>query len=104
VKGLLKGISENMTIGVLSRHQEYLAEFEIAFKGDERVRVLDVKEAQGVEFDVVCMVGVEETTFRASDDQPEQQRILKNLLYIGLTRAMTELHILGTSKLKKFSY
>ncbi len=102
VKKLVVNLDGAQTIGVLARHEEYLKEFKEEFKNEKQVRVFGIKESQGVEFDIVCLVGVEENTFIAPEDHPEKQRILKNLLYIALTRAMTELHILGRSKLKRF--
>ncbi|PJE77023.1 hypothetical protein COV05_01215 [Candidatus Uhrbacteria bacterium CG10_big_fil_rev_8_21_14_0_10_48_16] len=98
---LAETLEDGQTIGVLSRHRAYLEPFVSAFKDNNSIRVFDIKEAQGVEFDIVCLVGVQKDTFTAPEDHPEKQRILKNLLYIALTRAMSELHILGKEKLKK---
>ncbi|NQV90155.1 ATP-binding domain-containing protein [Candidatus Uhrbacteria bacterium] len=95
-------LEANQTVGVLARNETYLSEFKLAFAQNENVHVLDIKEAQGVEFDVVCLVGVENNLFRDPEGTPEKQRILKNLLYIALTRAMSELHVLGRTKLHRF--
>jgi DNA helicase IV len=102
VDNLIKSLEGNQTIGVLSRHQEYLSEFEKAFEKEKNVRIFDIKESQGVEFDIVCLVGVDEHAFIDNEGDTEKQRILKNLLYIALTRAMTQLYVLGKEKLKRF--
>ena len=63
-------------------------------------------ESQGVEFDLVFLVGVKKESFVVShhiDILPihteERKRMQKDLLYVALTRAITELHILGRDKL-----
>ena len=63
-------------------------------------------EAQGVEFDVVCLVGVNADllTLPAYENMPpdfiaEKKRTKKDLLYVAMTRAISELHILGQQKL-----
>ena len=65
-----------------------------------------MRESQGVEFDLVCIVGIHHDTFTVThtiDTLPshieERKRIERDLLYIALTRAITELHILGKGKL-----
>ena len=42
---------------------------------------------------------MEYTTFEHIE---ERKRIQKDLLYVALTRAINELHILGTNNLEKF--
>ncbi len=67
---------------------------------------MSVNEAQGVEFDTVCMVGVREDMFKIqyendlSEYMEEKRRINKDLLYVALTRAMSSLHIIGGCLLK----
>lgn len=59
-------------------------------------------ESQGVEFDLVFLVGIQSSLFEITkniDTLPEhieeRKRMQKDLLYVALTRAITELHILG---------
>lgn len=66
---------------------------------------MTMNEAQGVEFDIVFLVGTSRDTFNvASENLPEKlasekQRINRDLLYVALTRAISELQVLGTEKL-----
>ena len=67
-----------------------------------------MNEAQGVEFDLVCIVGIKQNTFKVPDyidvspeHIEERKRMQKDLLYIALTRAITELHVLGNKKLSE---
>lgn len=94
------------SVGILAKDQKYLTEFEKVFKGNEKVHVMTMNEAQGVEFDVVFIVGISEDTFNVSFDEQvssslieEKKRINKDLLYVALTRAISELHVLGREKL-----
>ena len=72
---------------------------------NKNVHVLTMLEAQGVEFDLVCLVGIKKETSIAEKGNispkhvEERKRMQKDLLYVALTRAITELHILGTEKL-----
>ena len=63
-------------------------------------------ESQGVEFDIVFIVGVNKKSFEIKHDVDvlpkhidERKRMQKDLLYVALTRAITELHILGEDTL-----
>lgn len=96
------------SIGVLSKQESYLDTFREAFKDNKNVHVLTMNESQGVEFDLVCIVGVNNETFSVTnhdDVLPEHinERTLmqRDLLYVALTRAITELHILGSKKLEE---
>ena len=60
-------------------------------------------ESQGVEFDLVCLVGMNKESFAGThyvnalpEHMEERRRMQKDLLYVALTRAITELHVLGT--------
>lgn len=93
----------NATVGILSKNKNYLSSFKEFFGSQENIFCLSFQEAQGVEFDAVFIVGVEKEMF-GLQNIPEQiadevKKIQKDLLYVALTRAMTELHILGSNKL-----
>ena len=60
------------------------------------VTLMTLHAAKGLEFPVVCMVGMEETIFphsRALYDQSEMEEE-RRLCYVGMTRAREELHLL----------
>ena len=94
------------SVGVLAKDEKYLLEFKKAFTANDKVHVMTMNEAQGVEFDAVFIVGIDKNTFTLSFDDgvsesliKEKKRINRDLLYVALTRAISELHILGRKKL-----
>ena len=98
---------EKGSVGILSKDELYLIPFKQEFAEEKNIHVLTMLESQGVEFDLVVIVGVNKNSFEIKhsiDVLPshleERNRMQKDLLYVALTRAITELHILGTSKLK----
>jgi DNA helicase IV len=99
----------NGSIGILAKEESYLADFKKEFADMKNIHTLTMLEAQGVEFDFVCFVGIKKESFDIAhnvDVLPahieERKRMQKDLLYVALTRAITELHILGPDKLEKF--
>ncbi len=92
--------NSDVVIGVISKSANYLKAFREQLVAYTNVHVLSIYEAQGVEFDIVCLVGMDDATFAVSDmyDKSlttERERVNKDLLYVALTRAMSELHVLG---------
>ena len=68
--------------------------------------VITMLESQGVEFDLVCIVGINKNSFTVthvsdteSEHLAERNRMQKDLLYVALTRAISELHVLGSAQL-----
>lgn len=108
--GHIKGVLlkyQNGSIGILAKDEFYLMNFKKEFADNKNIHVLTMLEAQGVEFDFVCLVGIEEKSFNVTHfvdtslkHIEERKRIQKDLLYVALTRAITELHILGSEKLR----
>jgi len=101
--------SEFRSIGIITKEQDYLAKFKNTFSAQEKIHIMTMDEAQGVEFDIVFLVGINNELFTINytheishDFRKEKERINKDLLYIALTRAISELHILGKDKLKIF--
>jgi len=101
IKGYRKG-----TIGIILKNDIYLTQFKNEFNNIENIHVLTMLESQGVEFDIVFIAGIDEASFKIdhcvdvlSEHLKERKRIQKDLLYVALTRAITELHILGKEKL-----
>jgi DNA helicase IV len=108
VEDLLRGAG-GRSVGVLAKNEEYLLSFREVFKDREDVRVFTIEESQGVEFDIVCLVGVNRKDWEVSGSglseefANEKRKILGDLLYIALTRAISELHVLGRHKLREIS-
>jgi DNA helicase IV len=75
--------------GMLETYRDYFAE-------DPSVHCLTMREAQGVEFDlVVLLVGEDDgVDWEDADLAAEQLKVGRDLMYVALTRAMTELHVL----------
>ena len=95
------------SVGILAKSESYLAPFKEAFKNNKNIHPLTMNESQGVEFDLVCIVGINSETFKVTHHEDilpehikERTSMQKDLLYVALTRAITELHILGSSNLK----
>jgi len=94
-----------VSVGVLS-HNERLLDLARQRLGDyDKVKIMPLIDSQGVEFDTVFLIGVDDGLLSA-DDLPEEVRsevlkIKKDLLYIALTRAMNGLHVLGEKRLSE---
>jgi DNA helicase IV len=91
-------------IGVLAKDREYLEEFKKEFAHNQKVHCLSMQEAQGVEFEIVCLVGMSQQSFSVDglpqDIVNEIKKIQRDLLYVALTRAMSELYVMGTVSLQ----
>lgn len=90
----------DVSIGILAQERDYLAPYEEEFKDLNNVRIMPIHEAQGVEFDAVFLLGIDEHLLK--NDLPEEsldeqgrefRRISRDLLYIAMTRAMNELYV-----------
>jgi DNA helicase IV len=98
---------ENGSIGILAKDEASLIFLKQEFSNQKNIHVLTMLESQGVEFDLVFLVGIHKSSFEVThhtDILPEhieeRKRIQRDLLYVALTRAITELHVLGKDKLK----
>jgi len=95
------------TVGILAKDNVYVKEFEYLSELRDNVHVLSIHEAQGVEFDMVCLVGVDVEMFETNYDEQfkkykaEKQQMNWDLLYVGLTRAMNTLVISGSARLSE---
>ena len=87
----------------MTQNKKYLRAFTEEFKNNPQVHALTLPEAQGVEFEIVCLVGVNENWLDIADLpnelKKENQKIQRDLLYVALTRAINEMHVMGTVKL-----
>lgn len=102
-----KIIAENpeKLIAIIAQERKDLEIYE-ALRNEKHVHVMTMIASQGVEFDVVCVVGVHVNMFRVNKNfSPEQQAQLRTIhrdvLYVGLTRAREQLFVLGTTKLSE---
>lgn len=87
-------------LGIIARDPEEIVTYRDYFAANESVRCMTMREAQGVEFDVVVLVGLNDALSVELDAvHPdfafERQRVNRDLLYVALTRAMRELHVVG---------
>ena len=97
---------ENGSIGILAKDESHLTDFKEEFVGKKNIHILTMLEAQGVEFDLVFLVGIRKSSFVITHHEDilpehleERKRMQNDLLYVALTRAITELHILGEERL-----
>lgn len=94
---LLKGMEEHAASG--QTLQDYLEQVALvtdldAYDGQtDRVTLMTLHAAKGLEFPIVFMTGMEEGLFphaRVADDDFEEER---RLCYVGMTRAMKKLYL-----------
>jgi DNA helicase IV len=105
VQGLIdstKGI-----IGIIARGAKDLVLLREKYQNNERIRLMTMAESQGVEFDTVCIIGITKEMYSTAhlvalptEFVEEKKRIARDLLYVALTRAIGELHIIGSCTLK----
>ncbi len=94
------------SLGILAKEDEYLSDFRQAFLVNQKIHVMTMNEAQGVEFDVVILVGIGQDAsvdyayMKDVELAEGKKRIEKDLLYVALTRAIFELHVMGKEKLE----
>jgi len=96
------------SIGVLSKNIEGIEFLKGRLPTDKKVHICTIIESQGVEFDLVCIVGEWKELFKLEDAHTlsldfilEKKRIHQDLLYVALTRASEEMHIIGDSLLSE---
>ncbi|MHB1865424.1 MAG: ATP-dependent helicase [Candidatus Saccharimonadales bacterium] len=104
VKELLSVASEYQEIGLAGFLEEValISDIDSANFSNDQVTLMTVHAAKGLEFQVVYMVGMEETIFphsRALYDQSDMEEE-RRLCYVGMTRAKQELYMTyATSRL-----
>ncbi len=72
---------------------------------DQKVTLMTLHAAKGLEFPVVFMVGMEEGVFphaRVFESGPEELEEERRLCYVGMTRARQELHLTYASSRMQF--
>lgn len=98
--------NKKFVVGIISKQQEYLDNYKNKFANNSKVKIMTINEAQGVEFDVLILVGMNKEFYQVSanyDDKllKEKLKINKDLIYVALTRAMNKLYVLGTDSIKQ---
>lgn len=92
--------NEAVTVGVLAQDVRSLSSLQQRYTSNPLVKILSIHEAQGVEFDVVCLIDTNTLlkprlhTFTPQLAEQVQQ-VNKDLLYVALTRAMNGLYVLN---------
>ena len=101
----------DMSVGILSFDKVLLENIkshsELQNKDISCAKFLTIAESQGVEFDIVCLIGVSKDMFKLigkyeefPEFKKEKMQMYKDLLYIALTRPMLEMNIFGNCYLK----
>jgi DNA helicase IV len=83
-------------LGIIAQDPRTLDTYRDYFASDDSVHCLTMRAAQGVEFDqVVLLTGQDDgIDWDDADLAAEQMALGRDLMYVALTRAMTELHVL----------
>ncbi|MBT4153520.1 MAG: AAA family ATPase [Candidatus Magasanikbacteria bacterium] len=93
-------------IGVLALTEDIANIYKLLLNAGEHVHIMSIHEAQGVEFEAVCLVGVTHELLSnfgseySEEMREEKKRTVKDMLYVALTRAMNELYVVGPHALK----
>lgn len=95
VRDLLKD-KQDILIGIIGLQAEDVEAYR--HLTSDRCKVMTAVEAQGLEFDLVIFVQHHEDidTNYTDDLRTEKQKIIRDQIYVALTRAMNELHIINT--------
>jgi superfamily I DNA/RNA helicase len=62
--------------------------------GNNQLTLMTLHSSKGLEFDVVCMLGMDQGTLPWNGLAPEAKREPRRLFYVGLTRARNVVHML----------
>jgi DNA helicase IV len=97
-------------IGVIGKDATEIKSIRDYFVNEKRIHVTTMAMSQGVEFDIVYIIGIDIDFFKVSntvdfdnDYIEEKKRITKDLLYVALTRAISELYIFGSTTLSEIN-
>lgn len=99
--GYIRELTENMNETEVDALQAFLENVKLYSQADSidehngRVSLMTLHSAKGLEFPVVFLCGLEEGLFPSSQSmyEPEKLEEERRLCYVGITRAMEELHL-----------
>jgi len=99
-RSIVASIGKDSTVGILAKAERRLTPIRAIFADDERVKLMTVGEAQGLEFDTVILLGAGDfqegiSIHQDPDLAAERRKMDRDLRYVALTRAMRELHVIG---------
>ena len=93
--------AENPNLTELLEEIALVADTDTEVESDDRVSLMTLHSAKGLEFPYVFMVGMEERLFPSGmaldSDDPDALEEERRLCYVGITRAMKELRLSGAS-------
>jgi DNA helicase IV len=95
---------EGQQIAIIAKDTKDLASYKKQYTDKQNIHVMTMSQSQGVEFDVVCVVGIREDLFSipsslTQENYRQKQRINRDLLYVALSRAREKLYVVGDVKL-----
>ena len=98
------GEGDEYSIEAFLERAALMSEIDNYEKKDKQLILMTLHGAKGLEFPIVFMVGMEEGLFphSLSKDDPEAMEEERRLCYVGMTRAMEELHLTYADKRRVF--
>jgi len=92
-------IQDDILIGILAKAEIDLIFYKNIFKDNKNIKVMTINESQGVEFDTVFLLGIDDDFFKINNNLPEllkveKEKVNKDLFYVALTRAMNRLFVI----------
>jgi len=98
------GEEENPLIETFLERAALMSEADKLEEGEERLTLMTLHGAKGLEFPVVFMSGMEENLFphSLSKDDPEGLEEERRLCYVGMTRAMERLYLSHADRRRVF--
>ncbi len=89
--------NKNLILGIIHMDSNYLRSYQEKYQGNPKIKVLSIDEAQGVEFDVVIFLDYTKSIDYSKYETElakEKERVLRDLRYVAMTRAMSKLYVL----------
>ena len=101
VRELVSDARERADLDVAGYLEEIslISDLDMSNGSQDAVTLMTLHAAKGLEFPVVCMIGMEETIFPHARAlyEPEQMEEERRLCYVGMTRAREELYLSAAS-------
>lgn len=98
IKNILSKLMPGETLAILTKYEKDVEIIRAHTEPAKPLYVLSMRQSQGLEFDKVCIVNFDYDILLDDlhDDLfvQEKEKIEKDLMYVALTRAISELHII----------